>query len=479
MVSADLSSGGQSGRECFARAEALLLEGDIEAAAEAFRAIPDLEALLAQPAPDGRPVPGPDFIIIGAPRGGTSWLKRVLKRHPDVFLPPGEPHYFWRGLDRSPIAYVADLARQVDGASARPVIGEKSPAYLTISNDRIALCASLFPRLKLVCHVRDPVDRAWSMIRRLEAFSQDATPDAIDVEGTVRELQRIVQFGFYRRHLRRWGAHFPPERFLVLDFDRIGKEPDAIYQQVLLHIGASSHKPAMPEGPGPAPPVPDAIRAALEDAYRDEPWDIACLKRALREGGGAVPEADTALIKSRSRLAAWRLMLESAAGHATAHARLASVLAAAGRAEEAIEHLEALIRLEPAPVGHRRLLAKLLQAAGPPTRAIDAWLSLLEIVPGDLQAHANLARLYAGGGLYAQAAPHFRAEAEADAANGDAWRRLATCLRKIGDDAGELHALTQALRIVRGEPKLRARAETLRRQMTFSAGNVPQQPPLH
>ena len=50
----------------------------------------------------------PDFIIAGAPRSGTTWLYRLLEKHPGVFLPSPpqpEPKFFLvdeqyeRGLD--------------------------------------------------------------------------------------------------------------------------------------------------------------------------------------------------------------------------------------------------------------------------------------------------------------------------------------------------------------------------------------------
>ena len=37
----------------------------------------------------------PDFLVIGAYRAGTTWLHRVLRQHPALWLPPGkELHYF-------------------------------------------------------------------------------------------------------------------------------------------------------------------------------------------------------------------------------------------------------------------------------------------------------------------------------------------------------------------------------------------------
>ena len=127
--------------------------------------------------------------------------------------------------------------------------------------------------------------------------------------------------------------------------------------------------------------------------------------------------------------------------------------------------LRALTRLEPGVVDHWRRLAKRLQEAGAEARAIAAWTGLLAAAPDDLQAHANLARLYVGEGRHAEAAAHFRVEADACPQDAKAWRRLAACLRHAGDLAGELDALTRALEIDGSQSKLKARAAALRRRL--------------
>src|SRR6478735_11126174 len=40
---------------------------------------------------------GPDFLCIGAPKTGTTWLYKHLSRHPEIWIPPvKELHYFDR-----------------------------------------------------------------------------------------------------------------------------------------------------------------------------------------------------------------------------------------------------------------------------------------------------------------------------------------------------------------------------------------------
>ena len=62
--------------------------------------MPDAHGALVQRAMSARThelheLKGPDFLCIGAPRSGTSWLYEVLSRHPALWLPPiKELHYF-------------------------------------------------------------------------------------------------------------------------------------------------------------------------------------------------------------------------------------------------------------------------------------------------------------------------------------------------------------------------------------------------
>ena len=56
-----------------------------------------------------RPLPRPDFVIIGAPKCGTSWLQRALAQHPDIVMVPDEIEYFslisiFRSTGTSPIS---------------------------------------------------------------------------------------------------------------------------------------------------------------------------------------------------------------------------------------------------------------------------------------------------------------------------------------------------------------------------------------
>ncbi len=158
-------------------------------------------------------------IGIGAQKSGTSWLANYLVGHPDVFMYPlKELHYFdallrpdlYARLDREAVdrlknfaAAIAtpelrsrpDLLAQLEGLRARvrmiadetayldyflsqvgnkKAMGEITPAYSILDRAGYAKIAGLYPRVKFIFLMRNPVDRFWSQLRF--DFVGDETP---------------------------------------------------------------------------------------------------------------------------------------------------------------------------------------------------------------------------------------------------------------------------------------------------------------
>ena len=104
----------------------------------------------------------PDFMVIGPPKTGTSWLFAQLSRHPGIFMPAGkELRYFdlgWRYGDVN--AYV----RRFETEDYR-LKGEASPTYCLLPCVAIAAIARLNPGMRVIILARDPVAQAWSLMR--------------------------------------------------------------------------------------------------------------------------------------------------------------------------------------------------------------------------------------------------------------------------------------------------------------------------
>ncbi len=192
----------------------------------------------------------PDFIIAGAPRAGTTWLCRLLERHPEIGLAQPvapEPKFFLLdSLYEQGLSFYAD--RWFGGLPQR-IVGEKSTNYL--ENSMVAgRIARGVPRVKLIFVLRDPVERAFSNYRwsRMNGLETASFADAIATETTrptppawrhARPFDYISR-GEYARLLRPWFDLFDATCILLLRFDDIVKTPRHVARQAHEFLGAAA-----------------------------------------------------------------------------------------------------------------------------------------------------------------------------------------------------------------------------------------------
>ena len=117
--------------------------------------------------------PGPDFVIIGAKRGGTTSLYNYVLEHSSIRpLFPGRMHlkgvhYYDSNYDRGLRWYRSHFPLRVGGrylvqpGISPAITGEASPYYLfhPLAAERLA---ADFPDVRLIVLLRDPVERAYS-----------------------------------------------------------------------------------------------------------------------------------------------------------------------------------------------------------------------------------------------------------------------------------------------------------------------------
>jgi len=252
--------------------------------------------------------PFPDFLIIGAKRGGTTSLDAYLREHPAV--PPLFPRaqkikgtYFfdenWARGERwyrshFPTRAALALLRRRTGATPR--VGEASPYYLfhPLAPQR---AASLVPHARIVVLLRDPVERAFSHYK--ERLENDTEPlsfdDAVAAEdariageearivaepryvSVPHRHQSYVAQGRYATPLRRWMSAFPREQILVLPSELLYRETQATYDAVCDHIWLGRHRLVDQKAHEARPSVAlsDATRSRLRSMVAD---DVAALE---------------------------------------------------------------------------------------------------------------------------------------------------------------------------------------------------------
>jgi len=187
----------------------------------------------------------PDFVIIGAPRAGTSSLWAILRQIPEFHTwPKKEVHFFDRHWSRG-IAWYADrFAAAPQGAK----IFEATPAYLFRKNVPARAAATL-PNARFYCLLREPVARAVSHYwLHQDKFGRD--PEAL-----ISSRHPAVTAGHYAEHLKRWLEHVPRERLIVYPSELFFAQPLAYARHIALENG------------GPEKPLV-SLRAAFYDPLK-------------------------------------------------------------------------------------------------------------------------------------------------------------------------------------------------------------------
>jgi len=201
----------------------------------------------------------PNFLIIGAPRCGTTALYTYLGEHPRIFLPKvKELHYFafdfpdlQKVLFKSVNEYLTMFAEAGDQHLA---VGEVSPLYY-YSRCALENIREFDPNTKLIFILRNPVDFVQSVHQlNLGLLREDISDLAkawevqeIRKQGQMipkscraPELVQYGEMGLFGKYVERVFEFFPREQVLIVLFDDFAANPKSFYETILAFLGVPS-----------------------------------------------------------------------------------------------------------------------------------------------------------------------------------------------------------------------------------------------
>src|SRR3954462_12675408 len=200
----------------------------------------------------------PDFLLVGAPKAGTTALHVALAGHPQLCMSSvKEPKFFLTdgppptgGGPGDAATYRAYIWRReeyealFDEAPAGALRGESTTLYLRdpAAHRRIA---ELIPQAKLIAVVRDPVDRAHSNWMHLRSAGLE--PEADFIRACQLEearaaagwgpFWRYVGLGRYGEQLEHLFSLVPRDQVLVLRYRQLREEPQESLDRVCAFLG--------------------------------------------------------------------------------------------------------------------------------------------------------------------------------------------------------------------------------------------------
>jgi hypothetical protein len=239
--------------------------------------------------------PKPNFVIIGAQKSATRWLRVNLGRHPEIFTVARELH-FWNGGGAGgtlrPMTWYRSQFADWHGES---FLGEATPGYMIWRHvpARTALRMRIgIPEARIIALLRNPIDRAQSALNH--HARRNRIPPGARLGDVLRERRPVtfdrlclVTGGWYERSLHPFRQAFGDQLLVVLH-DEVATEPVRVYEAAVAHIGASSG--FVPDSIGRVvfggSPTGGATRDALSPEERIEVWqyfrdDVARLEEFL------------------------------------------------------------------------------------------------------------------------------------------------------------------------------------------------------
>lgn len=249
-----------------------------------------------QPQPGQRVISAPDFVIIGAQRGGTTSLFAYLSAHRRV-APASikEVHYLTDNFERGRDWYLGHFPATLPPET---ITGEATPYALLhpLAPTRLRQTA---PNAKLIVLLRNPVERAHSHYSLERARGDEPLDFAAALEAEAarlagEELRLGADTGYrsfahkhysyrarsdYAPQLERWFAAFPRHQFLILRSEELFARPAASFARVatFLKIEPDVDIPFSVHGESHGAPMHEATRRRLVEHFAPRNARLAAL----------------------------------------------------------------------------------------------------------------------------------------------------------------------------------------------------------
>jgi Sulfotransferase domain len=191
------------------------------------------------------------FLVIGAQKSATSWLYYCLQDHPEIALPlkkreveyVGGPLYQQKGG-------IEWYVRLFEEADQNAIWGDVSVEYLWSEISASELSAHI-PHSKFIISLRDPIARLKSAylwyLRKNKIDSKVSLGDLLtqkfkknlssEYEVVVNDL---LERGNYAVQLKRYLDKFSPEKFKIVFYEDIMRDPQRVLANIYEFVGVSN-----------------------------------------------------------------------------------------------------------------------------------------------------------------------------------------------------------------------------------------------
>lgn len=173
-----------------------------------------------------------DFIGIGVPRAGTTWLFECLGEHPQICTSDKKEIKFFQynflynqGLEK--------FRENFSHCTDDKIKGTFSPSYL-YSLEAAERIKKNFPNVKLIVCFRDPVERAYS-----HYFLKKSKNHQMEDFGKVirKPGNKYIEYGLYAKYLKNYLSLFNRDQFIFIFQKEIDENPEKVLHNLYGFLG--------------------------------------------------------------------------------------------------------------------------------------------------------------------------------------------------------------------------------------------------
>ena len=196
----------------------------------------------------------PNFLILGAPKCGTTSLYSYVAQHPDVFMCfPKEPTFFGhegdRGLFNGPgdnneiyrtrvVTSFEAYTKLFNAVTTQKAIGEASTFYLYLPKAPQTI-KKYIPRAQMFGVLRNPADRAYSnylhlarQLRETLSFTEALREEPHRIRNNFFELWHYKSMGFYYDQVKRYYEMFGQQQVHIYLHEDLQKNMLSVVQEI-------------------------------------------------------------------------------------------------------------------------------------------------------------------------------------------------------------------------------------------------------
>lgn len=186
----------------------------------------------------------PNFVGIGTPRSGSTWLHELLKSHPEVFVPRDIKEvsffniYYEKGID-----WYLSFFKDAENQPLIKAVGEITPTYLFFSStaERVYQLGSVNHLLLIL---RNPVDQLYSsywFYRQAHDYTEPFEEWLIHGPVPV-DVPPPIETGHYIRFIENYLRFFDKDQISIFIYERAVQDLLATKQRLATCLGIDFSK---------------------------------------------------------------------------------------------------------------------------------------------------------------------------------------------------------------------------------------------